>query len=119
MKILVVDDDDEVTSFFCSFLKHLGLEAKSANSAKEAIKLFYTYQPDWLFLDINMPHMDGLTLFKRLKEIEPQIKVIMITGRDDQESFNKAKELGAIDYIVKPLELEALHKTIKNYIIKE
>ena len=120
MKILVVDDEIEVASFLCAFLKRLGLNPEKANSGKEALEAFAKYKPEWVFLDIKMPDMDGLELLKKMKEINPDIKAIMITGKDDDAVQNEARQIGASDYIVKPMDLEEMRTIIKKHIpIKE
>ena len=120
MKILVVDDEVEVASFLCAFLKRLGLTSEKANSGKEAIDTFNRYKPEWVFLDIKMPDMDGLELLKKMKEIDNNIKAIMITGKDDDTVQNEARLIGASDYIVKPMDLDEMKKIISKHIpIKE
>lgn len=120
MKILVVDDEVEVANFLCAFLKRLGLTAEKANSGKEALEVFGKYKPEWVFLDIKMPDMDGLELLKKMKEIDTAIKAIMITGKDDDEIQNEARLIGASDYIVKPMDLDEMRTIIKKHIpIKE
>ena len=117
MKILVVDDEVEVGRFLCDFLKRLGLEAEKATGGEEALKMFGLIKPDWVFLDLKMPGMDGLEVLRRMKEIDPGIKTIMISGRDDELSENEAHALGARDYLIKPVDLDELRAKIKKYII--
>ena len=120
MKILVVDDEVEVANFLCAFLKRLGLSSEKANSGQEAMEAFARYKPEWVFLDIKMPDMDGLELLKKMKEINNEIKAIMITGKDDEAVQDEARLLGASDYIVKPMDLEEMRNIIRKYIpIKE
>jgi two-component system response regulator (stage 0 sporulation protein F) len=116
MKILVVDDDVEVANFLCTFLKRLGLDSEKANSGEEALEALNRYKPEWAFLDIKMPDMDGLELLKKMKEIDANIKAIMITGKDDAEVQNEARLLGASDYIVKPMDLEEMSRIIRKHI---
>ncbi|MFA5272518.1 MAG: response regulator [Candidatus Omnitrophota bacterium] len=120
MKILVVDDEVEVANFLCAFLKRLGLTAEKANSGKEALDVFNRTKPEWVFLDIKMPDMNGLELLKQMKVLDTNIKAIMITGKDDDAVQNEAKSLGASDYIVKPMDLDEMSKIIKKHIpVKE
>ena len=117
-KILVVDDEAEVADFLCNFFRRFKIDSEKALNGKDAIEMFSRIKPDWVCLDIKMPEISGLEVLKKIKEINPDVGAIMITGRDDKESQVKAKELGAVDYIVKPLDLEDLHKKIENYILK-
>ena len=120
MKILVVDDEVEVANFLCVFLKRLGLKAEKATSGKDALEAFNRYKPEWVFLDIKMPDMDGLEVLKKMKELNPDIKAIMITGKDDDTIQSEARALGASDYLVKPMDLDEMRNIIKKYIpIKE
>lgn len=118
MKVLVVDDEREITDFLCKFLSRFKISSNKANNGIEALKIFDEFKPEWMFLDIKMPDMDGFELLERLKEKNISPKVVMITGRDDKDSQENAKKLGALDYIVKPLDLEELHQKINKYILK-
>jgi len=117
MKILIVDDEVEVGSFLVDFLKRLGLEAEKATCGEEALKMFGLIKPDWVFLDLKMPDMDGLELLKRMKEIDSGVQALMITGRVDELSESQAHALGARDYLIKPVDLDELRAKIKKYIL--
>ncbi|MCQ9205976.1 MAG: response regulator [Omnitrophica bacterium] len=118
-KVLIVDDEVEVVDFLCNFLKRFEISSEKAVGGQQALEVFKTTKPGWVFLDIKMADMDGLEVLQELKRIDPKAGVIMITGRDDKESQDKAKKLGALDYIVKPLDLEELHQKIQTYILKK
>ena len=118
-KVLVVDDEKEVVDFLCNFLKRFKLESEKANDGKEAIDVYEKIRPEFTFLDIKMPQMDGLDVLREIKKINQNAKVIMITGREDKESQSKAKKLGALDYVVKPLDLEELHRKIQEHILDQ
>ncbi len=117
MKILVVDDEVEVGNFLVDFLKRLGLEAEKATCGEEALKIFNLSKPEWVFLDLKMPGMDGFEVLKRMKEIDPGVQALMITGSDDELSENAAHVLGARDYLIKPIDLDELRSKIKKYIL--
>ncbi len=117
MKILVVDDEVEVGNFLVDFLKRLGLEAEKAICGEEALKMFSLIKPDWVFLDLKMLDMDGLEVLRRMKEIDPGIQALMITGRVDELSESEAHALGARDYLIKPVDLDELRAKIKKYIL--
>jgi two-component system response regulator (stage 0 sporulation protein F) len=118
MKILVVDDEVEVASFLCDFLKRLNLTSLKANCGKEALEVFTSQKPDWVLLDVKMPDIDGIEVLKKMKEINPEVNAIMITGRSDDSLINEAKALGARDYLIKPVDLDDLRTKIKTYILK-
>ena len=117
MKILVVDDEVEVANFLCVFLERLGLIAEKTICGKEALEIFSRNKPDWVFLDIKMQDMDGLQVLKKMKEIDPNIKAMMITGRNDETTQSEAQALGASDYLIKPIDLDDLLEKVKKYIL--
>ena len=118
MKVLVVDDEVDVSNFLCDFLKRLGLATEKANSGKEAIDVFNRTKPDWILLDVKMPDMDGIEVLRRMKETDSNVKAIMITGRVDEMTENEAQTLGARDYLIKPIDLDELRTKVQKYIIK-
>jgi len=118
-KVLVVDDEVAIADFLCNFLKRFKIPSEKSMNGASAIEKFKQTKPDWVFLDLKMPDMDGFEVMKELKKIDPNVKVIMITGSEEKESQNKAKKLGAVDYIIKPLDLEDLHQKIQTYILQQ
>jgi len=116
-KVLIVDDEIEIVDFLSRFLQRLGVTAIKANSGEEALRKYNEAHPDSVFLDIQMPDKDGLTILKEIKKIDSAVKVIMITGKDDKELQAKAKKYGALDYITKPLDLSELSAKINDYIL--
>jgi len=119
VKVLVVDDEVEVADFLCNFLKRFKIPIEKATSGEEALKVFDKTKPDWVLLDIRMPDLDGFEVLKRLKAKDSRVKVMMITGSEDKVSQEKANNLGAVDYIVKPLDLEELHNKIQTHILEK
>ena len=115
--ILIVDDEPEIVEFLSNFLKRFNINSLKSLNGKEAIKTFMDHRPEWIFLDIKLPDIDGLEVLRELKKANPRVKVIMITGKEDKDSQKKAKKLGALDYIIKPLDLEELHKKIREYML--
>lgn len=116
-KILIVDDEGEIVDFLERFLARFNLSALKAKTVKEAMDCYHMHKPEYVFLDIMMPDGDGLALLRELKKINPLLKAIMITGKDDKVSQSTAKRYGALDYITKPLDLNELAKKIEKYIL--
>ena len=116
-KILVVDDEKEIVDFLERFLKRFALDVIKATGGNDAIELYKNHAPDCVFLDIKMPDKDGITVLKELRTINPLLKVIMLTGKDEKEFQEKAKKYGAIDYITKPLDLAELSRKIEEYVL--
>ncbi len=115
-KILLVDDEVDVVNFLSHFLSRMKISSTPVTSGEDALEVFEKGKFDLVFLDIKMRGIDGFIVLEKLKAKDPEVKVIMITGRDDIESQTRAKTLGAIDYIVKPLDLVDLKNKINKYL---
>lgn len=117
-KLLIVDDETDVREFAANFFRRRKIDCLTAGGGEEALSIVETEKPDLVLLDIKMDGMDGVETLRRIKEKNPQAKVIMVTGRkpEDQETFDKCKEYGALDYIHKPLELDELEKVVMKNI---
>lgn len=117
-KLLIVDDESDVREFASNFFRKRKFEVCTASDGEGAIKAVVNVQPDIVLLDIKMSGMDGIEALRRIRQLNKHIKVIMITGRDDEEAKDKTKELGAYGYIHKPLELDELEKIVMKIIGK-
>jgi CheY-like chemotaxis protein len=113
-KILAVDDDASVADFYEQGLSLMGYDvtvAMSAAKAKEALKAAH---PDLILMDIMMPDQDGISLTREIRN-EPKtshIPIIVVSGLADAGTLNDALLFGAVDYVVKPIDLEALRSKI-------
>jgi len=87
-----------------------------ANDGEDGYNLYLSQKPDIILLDINMPKIDGLTLAKKIRQIDKDVKIIITTSYAEQEKLLQAIELYLIRYIIKPIELnvlkDAIHKAI-------
>ncbi len=117
-KLLIVDDELDVREFVANFFRKRKLEVITAKNGEEAINMFSKHLPDLTLLDIKMGDMDGIEVLKKIKEINIHALVIMLTGQmpEDNDAYKRCKELGAIDYIHKPLELDTLEKAVSMQI---
>ncbi len=111
-KILTVDDEMGIDSFFYEFFSVRNYDVLNASSGKEALEVVKKEKPRIVLLDINMRGMDGIETLKKIKEIDKDIVVIMVTGVKDDDVINEALAAGASDYITKPLSLEYLEKVV-------
>ncbi|MFH0725132.1 MAG: sigma-54 dependent transcriptional regulator, partial [Pseudomonadota bacterium] len=112
-RIYLVDDEESVRIGLTFGLKHLyGIEAFS--SAETAISAIEKNRPDLVLLDIGLPGMSGIQALKKIKKIDPNIVVIMITAFEGVDTVVSAMKLGAIDYIIKPIHLDFIKNTIHN-----
>jgi two-component system chemotaxis response regulator CheY len=116
-KILLVDDEPHIRVFVSLILKSLGQPAiKEAGNGMEAIDAYKANRPDIVLLDVNMPHLDGIETLKKLKEIDPDCVVIMLTSLATREIVERALELGAVNYIRKDTPKEAISKALAETI---
>lgn len=117
-KILIVDDEKLVRDVLRGNLAQSGFVPAEASDGMEAIRLFNIEKPDAVLLDIRMPGMDGITTLQKLKEISPEVPVIIITAHGDIPSAVNAIKLGAYDFISKPPDFEMLVLILKRAVEK-
>lgn len=101
-----------IDSFFYEFFTVRNYEVFNAQSGKKAIEIVKRERPRIILLDINMRGIDGIETLKKIREIDKESVIIMVTGVKDDDTMKRAKELGADDYITKPLSLEYLDKVV-------
>lgn len=112
MKLLIVDDEKGITDSLKDFFIHRGFSVETANSGEEALITVKTNKPDIIFLDIRMRGISGLDVLEKIKKMDRSIKVIMLTIHEEKEIVNKAKELGADEYIIKPFRVDYLEEVV-------
>lgn len=116
--LLIVDDEKLIRWSLEKQLKSEGYEVFTASDGQEALDVIGSKIPDLIFLDVKLPDLNGIELLKRIKEIDNEIIVIMITAFQEVETAVSAIKLGAYDYISKPLEMEKTKKIIKEALEK-
>ncbi len=107
-RLLVVDDSAGVRAWLEAFARELGYEVTCAGSGEEAVESFRARQPDLVTLDLSLPGMDGIATLCALREIAPQVPVIMLSGVADTRAIAHAVKHGATDFLRKPFEAEEL-----------
>src|SRR5512132_2346013 len=105
-RILVVDDDEGVTSVVRRALERDGYDVATSGSADEAIRMVPEYKPDALVLDILRPGTAGRTLCKRIRAERPDTGILMVTAKDAAADQITGLDAGADDYLVKPFSLQ-------------
>jgi two-component system chemotaxis response regulator CheY len=112
--ILLVDDEAHIRKYVSLILKQLGApKVIEAGNGEEAIVSYQTQKPDLVLLDISMPLMNGLETLKKLKEIDPESVVIMLTSMVNRQSIDEALAFGAANYIRKDTPKEEIAQAIK------
>ncbi len=112
--ILVVDDEKDIRTSLTGILEDEGYQVGTAASGAEALECARQDLPDLVLLDIWMPGMDGLETLEKLKNLFPQITVVMISGHGTIETAVRTTKLGAFDFIEKPLSLDKVLITVAN-----
>jgi DNA-binding NtrC family response regulator len=112
-KILIIDDDELMRETLISYLSNENYAVLIAENGNLGFEIIKKEKPDIVISDIRMPHLNGLELLKIIKESSFNIPVLLMTAYDDLESTIKAMQLGAYDYLEKPIEKEKF-----NFIIK-
>jgi len=107
-KILLVDDEKDVRDMLHLSLSAMGYDVLDAENGIEALRIFRDAHPQIVLTDIKMPSMDGIELLKELKHEDPNAEVIMITGHGDMDLAIKSLKYEATDFVVKPINLDAL-----------
>lgn len=106
--VLVVDDELKILEMYGKRLGWRGIPVRLAGGADEALAAVEEREPDVVILDVRMPGRDGLEVLAELRRRHPRVQVIMLTGHASVESARKGMELGAFDYLIKPVALEDL-----------
>lgn len=111
-KILIVDDERPIREMLRKFLTKKGYEVFDADNGEDAVRIVREQSPYIVLLDIRMPKESGLEILKKVKEINKDIGVIMITAVSEMTVAEKCMEFGAFDYITKPISLEYLEECL-------
>jgi len=107
-RILIVDDETNVIRLLQKFLTSKDYDVCTAADGKTAIEKVKDLKPQVVLLDILMPGMSGMDVLKEIKRIEPDTAVIMVTAVSDEELAKRSLQMGAFDYITKPINLDYL-----------
>jgi len=112
--IVVVDDSPTSIGVYRISLQKLAVHFVGFSSPAAALPYLSEYSPDLLFLDIVMPGMDGLTFLKQLRSIPLQIQtpVVMVTSKDYMQDRGVAKQLGALDFMIKPVKFQEIRELV-------
>lgn len=111
-RILVVDDEENTRIALTRLLSHEGYKVQTASNGLEALDALRLSPVELIITDLNMPEMDGLAFLRELNREYPASNVIMITAFGEVESYLEALNLGAFEYLNKPLRLEELRKVM-------
>jgi len=111
-KLLIVDDQAGIRMLLMEVFGAEGYETFQAANGKEALALVREQMPDLVLLDMKIPGMDGLEILKKIKEINRDIKVIMMTAYGELDIIKQATDLGALMHFTKPFDIDELRVAV-------
>jgi two-component system nitrogen regulation response regulator NtrX len=112
-RLLIVDDEKSIRDALVQVFEYEGHEVRGAEDGAEALVAAAEFRPDIVFLDVKMPGMDGLEVLRELREADPSILVVMISGHGTIDTAVEATRKGAYDFLEKPLDTDRLLVTLK------
>jgi DNA-binding response OmpR family regulator len=116
-KILCIDDSETALILLDYALNDAGYETKLARSAEEAVRILDNYIPDMILLDLSMPDISGYEFLSMRAGLKlERIPVIIISAYDSQESVLKTRNLGAVDFVSKPIRIENVVEKVRTYL---
>jgi len=114
-KLLIVDDQYGIRLLLHEIFKKEGYEVFQAANGFQAIDIVIKDCPDLVILDMKIPGMDGVEILKRIKEINKEIKVILMTAYGELDIIEEAKKLGALRYFPKPFDIDEIKKVVREH----
>jgi excisionase family DNA binding protein len=111
--VLVVDDDSSLQQLFKQFLKKAGFSRIVVGNGADAIAHAEKQSFDLVFLDLKLPDISGDELYVKLKDLHPDMPIVIITGYPDSDILSRILTMGPVTVIQKPIEFEQLNKTVK------
>ncbi len=106
VRVLVVDDEDNLTELLSMALRYEGWEVRSAATGTQAVKVAREFSPDAVALDMMLPDFDGLEVLRRMRSESPNVPVLFLTAKDAVEDRVAGLTAGGDDYVTKPFSLE-------------
>jgi CheY-like chemotaxis protein len=115
-KILVIDDEQGIRNLLDTLLRRKGYDVVLAESGRQGLELFRRERPDVIVLDLKMPEMDGLTVLRQIKNLDPGKPVIILTGAGTAEAERQVRALGVTEYVEKEFSLHLLGDSLKRLL---
>ena len=113
-RVMVVDDEKGIRDALKQVFEYEEIEVQTCASGHEAARVYPEFQPHLVFLDVKMEGMDGLETLKMLRKIDPQAQIVMISGHGTIQTAVEATQLGAYDFLEKPLDTDRILLTLRN-----
>lgn len=111
-KVLIVDDQNGIRILLVEVFSSEGYETFQAANGKAALEIVKLHTPDLVLLDMKIPGMDGLEILKHIKQMNPDIKVIMMTAYGELDMIKEATDLGALMHFTKPFDINEMRQAV-------
>ncbi|ANY73522.1 response regulator [Paenibacillus ihbetae] len=111
-KVLIVDDQNGIRILLVEVFSSEGYETFQAANGKAALEIVKLHEPDLVLLDMKIPGMDGLEILKHIKQMNPDIKVIMMTAYGELDMIKEATDLGALMHFTKPFDIDEMRQAV-------
>ncbi|MEH7118320.1 response regulator [Neobacillus vireti] len=115
-KILIVDDQFGIRILLNEVFQKEGYQTFQAANGVQALEIVTKHQPDLVLLDMKIPGMDGIEILKRMKVIDPEIRVIIMTAYGELDMIQEAKDLGALTHFAKPFDIDDIRAAVRKHI---
>ena len=113
ISVLVIDDDTDTRDVFGTMLEMHDFDVVGkGKDGKEAFEMYEKLRPDVVLLDIMMPNYDGFYAMEKIKKIDPDAKIVVVTGDLTEKTAKRLQELGAIEMLYKPYEIDDVAKVV-------
>ncbi|EGP93864.1 response regulator [Nitrosarchaeum koreense] len=115
-RVVIVDDNIDITEVFADIFELTGNKVVGiGHDGRDALELFLKHKPDFIFIDVMMPVMNGIEALKAIKENEPNAKVIMVTADNSTNTIKELEKLNATAIIFKPFKIEDIINIIEKF----
>ncbi|ASB86983.1 response regulator [Bacillus sonorensis] len=115
-KILIVDDQYGIRVLLNEVFNKEGYQTFQAANGIQALDIVKKERPDLVLLDMKIPGMDGIEILKRMKVIDADIRVIIMTAYGELDMIQESKELGALTHFAKPFDIDEIREAVKTYL---
>lgn len=115
-KILIVDDQFGIRILLNEVFQKEGYQTFQAANGIQALDILQKHNPDLVLLDMKIPGMDGVEILKRMKVIDPEIRVIIMTAYGELDMIQEAKNLGALTHFAKPFDIDDIRAAVRKHL---
>jgi CheY-like chemotaxis protein len=118
-RILVIDDQQSIRDLLDTLLSRKGYDVVLADGGQKGLEVFRRVHPDVVVLDLKMPGMDGLSVLRQVRSINPTQPVIIMTGAGSPETEEQVRALGVTEYVEKEFSLHLLGEALKRLLLTD